>query len=217
MSQVSDWNDALRAIRELQRQVRDLQRANPLNFSSVTGGTGIGIRTPLGVHIESGGSFAADQLRIDRAVGGSLRTPGNVEAGYLKSTGDTNTDGIVRGYGGVMAPIDGAMQQLGPRVGAATSAASAAQSRADSAYDLANSKPTKAYVDAGDAGADSKAGEALLKAGQAMAKSNEVIDYVQAVDTKIGNAISAIWDKILSHHPGGTKPGYSITPPPVKG
>lgn len=152
MSQNSDLGDALKVIRDLERRVRDLERANPLNFASVTGGTGIGIRSPLGVHIESGGSLAADQLRIDRAVGGSVRTPGNVEAGYLKSAGDVNADGTVRGYAGVMAPVDGSMQSLGPKVGAATSAAAAAQSRADSAYDLANGKPTKAYVDAGDAG-----------------------------------------------------------------
>lgn len=144
MTRISSVNDPWTVIRKLEQRVRMLETAAPINHAAITRGTGLGVHIERGVHVEGGGSFSADQLEIDRSNGGSLRTPGDLEGGYVKSSGDVNADGTVRGYDGVMAPIDGQMQSLGPRVGQAQSAAEAAQSTANTANTRAGNAQSRA-------------------------------------------------------------------------
>lgn len=156
--------DQKAAFKDQQRRIRRASRQAPINNASVTSGTGVRITIPAGMRLEDVATMVANLLVVN-ASDSSLRTPGHVQGGYLKSDGDITSDGITRAYGGVMAEVDGQMQQLGPQIGATKSLAGDAKQVADAAYDLAGSKPTKAYVDAGDSAAMEKAQEALDAAG----------------------------------------------------
>lgn len=94
----SQANDPWAIIRELVRRVEVLEKVNPLNFSSIDGGTGLALNSSGAVHVEGTGSLTADQLAIDRANGGRLKV-GNAAI--------EGTDGGRVGAGGTFTDADG--------------------------------------------------------------------------------------------------------------
>lgn len=230
MTRIVPTYDADAVIAALIERVEALERMNFLQYASIDAQPGLAVKVPEGIDVKDGSSIAVQgdsgidlkdgsSLKVGASGGkigpsgskigmtGNVEVSGGVKAGAqvegtsLKSTGDVNADGIVRGYAGVMAPYKGSMTQLGPAV--------------ESAYDLADSKPTVAYVDGKFATASSAASTAQTRANNAMTVANNGIDYTAAVDAKVADQIEALWDRIETG--SGTKTGYPITPPPVKG
>lgn len=196
----SAQGEALRALlAQILRRLDDLETANPLNYASIDDGTGIGVSTARGVHVEGSGSMSADGLVIDRANGGRARVGnaffeglngGQVGSGGTWIRGDGtifNASGEVvfastgRFNQGASVPYRGAQSSIGPTMEAIDTKAGNAASAASSARTAAQTAQNRA--DAAYELASSGASEARVDAVNF--KLNQVIDRVNEIEAFI--------------------------------
>lgn len=144
---------------DLKRRIRELETAAVLHNASITSGPGVLVKVASGVTFDGTGSAVAGAASLDAASGGSVGAGGTRirDDGSLWNAGNalqvaSNTDfagnvtaqGAVRGHLGVIAPLNGAMSQLGPAIESAQSTASSAASAASAAQSTANSAQSAA-------------------------------------------------------------------------
>lgn len=239
MTGVRDRDDFEQVLRDLADRVRILETASPLNNSSISTTPGIAVRVPDGIDVKPGGSVSAGDVKIGNTAGtGSVKagttelskdgvgsggtkignagaiTNSDGEVKFLvnvKGNANGNFDGIVRGFVGVEAPIDGVMTSLGPAVKEADRKgqsgydnAIAARNAASAAQSTANSADTKAGT------AQSRADSAWNLANGRVTQDqyNTILGYLKTV----GAALDELNKQVTVFHPG--KPGL---PPFYKG
>lgn len=160
---------ALRALlEEILRRLNDLETANPLNHASVDSGTGVGVYTQSGIHIEGEGTATAGEASMSRANGGRFkagaaeldahdggrvgsggtwvdkdgifrRASGAIQfANGLQSTGAIISDTVVQGRTGVRTPWKGGTALVETIVGQVETTATNAVSAASAAASAAS-------------------------------------------------------------------------------
>lgn len=177
----------IRADGKIANDINDLKIASNTTFEGnvKSDGTVEAVNVKASGEVEAGGT----KIRAD----GSLWNADNdlVIASNTEFAGNATAAGAVRGYQGVIAPINGTMSQLGPAI-------AAAQADADSAASAAA---------AAQSTADGKVGQSTFSSE--VARLEGYIEDLGMVDQAIADALSAIRATYNAHvdtyHPGAPK------------
>lgn len=226
MTKILPTNDAASVIQALVARVEKLERQNLLLHAAIDSQPGLAVKVPEGIDVKPGGSVAVEGADgLDVKSGGSIKigTAGKIGQsgdkigldGAVHVKGGVNTDGGVVSEG-IVQGREGLRTPWGSGTGLVKDIMEGIKSTADTALANADSKPTKAYVDAGDSASMGRANDAY-----SLADSKPTVAYVDgAVATRgskskqdeIIDALNNLESFVREMHP--SKPIY---PPIVKG